>query len=129
LGISLIVQTVEFFAYKQCLSCTGILNSLGEFLRQDDVQDEFCGYLTTACLDYSLAKDSVNVCPGIVTTMFRPALEMFADMIQTRYHWCKNFCPLQAPISRESVVDYAERVLSDKPDSIKNDDFINNLYR
>lgn len=75
--------------------------------------------------------DKMNVCPTMVTMMTDPVLGMIANGLLTPIRICNEllgFCN-KPSIETLEVADFQARVLADKPTEIKDDDYINKMYR
>lgn len=74
--------------------------------------------------------DADNVCPSVVPLFGTPILDMITSDLLTELRFCNEFLGLCARPKVETLEfsDFQERVLSTKPDKIKEDDFVNALY-
>ena len=66
----------------------------------------------------------------MITTFLDPAIEAFTEYVVTKDRVCNEimqYC--HSPVIRQITIEEAvEKILADKPDHIKNDDFVQKMY-
>lgn len=85
---------------------------------------------TKVCITFKLAMQPETVCPDMIGMMVTSVFEVLSSDLISKNRVCNEFLGYcnNPKFTEISVEDYTTRVLSDKPESIKDDNFINNLY-
>lgn len=82
------------------------------------------------CVEFDIEGGEKAVCHGAVNTMADSLLPAIAEGILSSQRVCTEYMHLcdSPDIGQLDVNDYVKKVLSDKPESIKNNDFVDSLY-
>jgi hypothetical protein len=120
----------ELQYYLNCSTCRTMVNHVREAPNDKIVADLFGTVLGNACRDFV---DPVS-CDQIFELQRESFMQSAFDLLITEDYICNYLLPLctdEAEIKDYqglSAKEYALRVLEDKPESIKNDDFLDKLY-
>lgn len=113
-----------------CLGCSG-LTSLASYLFDTDLVWWISEHLlTVVCIWTGFVGDRFKVCPMMIDQFYTPAVPVITDYLLTRDRICTEtlgICstPTIQKIDLETVVN---NILATKPLSIRDDNFIDNLY-
>lgn len=82
------------------------------------------------CVELDIYGGQKEVCHGAVNLMADSLLPAVAQGILSPQRVCTEYLHLcdTPEITELDVNDYVARILSDKPDSIKNNDYVDSLY-
>ena len=101
-------------------------------LNEDATKAAITSFATKICEIPMLGlHDPTVICPGYVSEMSKPLLEIMERDILTKLRICDEllgFCS-SPTIDTLEIDDFNARVLADKPAEIMNDDYVNNLYK
>lgn len=110
-----------------CSACHAGMNSINWVLSRDNVRNA-AEYLISYGCSYFL---NGTVCSGAVHEMGDVLVPQLTEFLLTGDYSCSRlfgFCGNPTWVTLNSE-DYVRRVISEKPDIIKNNDFIDNLYK
>ena len=113
-----------------CSTCTLTFAGIDKILKNDSFRVGIESLATKICLKFGLADTPQIVCPGIVNFFGDSLLDAASRYILTKDRMCNEILGLcsNPHIEELKVENVAANILSTKPDFLKNDDFINNLY-
>merc|ERR1740130_1343098 len=120
----------ELEGVKACLSCTAMVTAADSFLQLTKTKESAISIVTKACLTFHLADNPTVVCPLMIPQMANTVFDVISTDLISKNRICNQFLGYCAnPKYKEiGVEDYTTRVLKDKPASIADDNFVNNLY-
>ena len=113
-----------------CSTCTLTFAGIDKILKNDSLRVGIESLATKVCLKFGLADTPQIVCPGIVNYFGDSLLDAASRYILTKDRMCNEILGLcsNPHIEELKVENVAANILSTKPDFLKIDDFINNLY-
>ena len=86
---------------------------------------------THICISFGIEGGEKAVCQGAVSTMANSLLPAIAEGIMSPQRICDEYLHLcgSPHITEQNVDDYVSNLLASKPEIIKNNDFVDNLYK
>ena len=86
--------------------------------------------LSFGCIVSGVVGDRFKVCPLIIKQFYEPAIPVITDYVITRSRICTERLHLcREPVIKEiDLTEVVDGILSTKPESIKDDDYINKMY-
>jgi hypothetical protein len=120
----LIATELEYFI--NCHSCKLTVNYILEAVKDNINRHIISTFLTTHCS----TKYNPIYCNEIIGMYFDLIYTNVFDLVANEKYICHYAIPLcEEPVFKQlKHSDYISEVLADKPDFIKNDDYIDNLY-
>jgi hypothetical protein len=110
-----------------CNTCHFAMNSFDWVLSRQTVRSVLETIITYGCSFYM----NGTVCDGAVHEMGNVLVPQLTEFVLTGDYSCSRlfgFCSSPSWVTLNHA-DYIRRVISEKPDIIKNNDFIDNLYK
>lgn len=113
-----------------CLACKAALYPVDGFLNSSIIRKLLEKAIGDLCVDLDIESGQKQVCHGAVNTMADSLMPAIAQGILSSQRVCTEYLHLcdTPEITQLDVNDYVARILSDKPKSIKNNDFVDSLY-
>lgn len=115
----------------KCQACGEVVRKLSQKLNEPNIQKKITELAVDLCLSpFIPAPDKETVCPTMVPLMAPTFLDLIANDLMTELRLCNEvlgFCE-RPKVSDLEVSDYKARVLADKPDNTKENDFVNKMY-
>ena len=114
----------------ECTTCTAAMVGASNWISQAKVRTSIIDWVIGACKTIKVVQPADTVCPGIVTLLGDVLLTVMADEILAEDRICNQllgFCE-KPKYTHVSVEEFSASILANKPSSIADDNYINNLY-
>ena len=114
-----------------CDVCTSLV-SVQDFILTNKKSTKFLEHMATyLCIKFGIEGGEPSVCSGAVSIMADQLLPAIAEGLFSRQRVCDEFLHVcRSPhIIEENVDSYVNNLLSQKPESIKNNTFVDDLYK
>jgi len=128
-GEQVLTDFVEGIKLKSCLGCTAAVNSVDSFAKTEWFTDTLLSIASKVCTTFHIATPT-TICPQIVHQYGSVLLDVVFNEIITRDRICNESMGVctHPTIEQIDVRDVVNEILATKPDYLKDDDYLNNLY-
>jgi len=114
----------------KCWGCTLAMDGLDKLLEVSFIHNGILDIATTVCILTGATGDRFKVCPQMVRQFGEPLFTVIEEYLATRDRICNEWMgwchdPTITNINVDTVID---NILATKPASLRNDDYIQNLY-
>ena len=117
----------DFIENPLCSTCRSYVTTFDNIAMNRTVEFALEAVLSYACGVYVL---DFETCWGMARSMGRLTVENAVEFILSPNYVCEEIIPVCQKKDYELLepADYVSRILATKPDAIKGDDYINNVY-
>ena len=122
-------DVLEAIKLKGCMGCTAGINLFDKVMKEEWVQNALLFVASEICTVFKITKPT-SICPQIVNQYGQVLLDVVFNELITRDRICNESMGLctHPRIEQIDVRDVVNNILATKPESLKNDDFIDNIY-
>ena len=111
----------------ECKACSGAVSGLDAAIKTSIIKDAIEAFGVIVC--NQIEKHNNTVCPGAVKAMGDVIVPSMVNLLFSSDYICSRALQVCGDKFRElSDLDYVHRILSDKPETIRANDYIDKLY-